>query len=52
MSPTLIGTIDPVILVFTFGLYASGLVIYFISSIYHRKTGIPLELSFKEIPPE
>ncbi|MGQ9459830.1 MAG: APC family permease [Candidatus Bathyarchaeaceae archaeon] len=52
MSPALIGTIDPIILAFTFGLYALGLVIYFISSIYHRKTGIPLELSFKEIPPE
>lgn len=52
MSPALIGTIDPIILAFTFGLYALGLVIYFISSIYHKKTGIPLELSFKEIPPE
>jgi len=52
MSPALVGTIDPVILAFTFGLYALGLVIYFISSIYHKKTGIPLELSFKEIPPE
>lgn len=52
MSPALIGTIDPTILAFTFGLYALGLVIYFISSIYHKKTGIPLELSFKEIPPE
>ncbi|MGQ9642033.1 MAG: APC family permease [Candidatus Bathycorpusculaceae bacterium] len=52
MSPALIGTIDPTILTFTFGLYALGLVIYLISSIYHKKTGIPLELSFKEIPPE
>lgn len=52
MSPALIGTIDPAILVFTFGLYALGLVIYFISSVYHKRTGIPLELSFKEIPPE
>jgi amino acid transporter len=52
MSPAMIGTIDPSILSFTFGLFILGLVIYFVSSLYHRRVGIPLELSFKEIPPE
>ncbi len=52
MSPAMVGTIDPSILTFSFGLYVLGVVIYFISSIYHRTAGIPLELSFKEIPPE
>ncbi|MFH7835801.1 MAG: hypothetical protein QXL51_04315, partial [Candidatus Aenigmatarchaeota archaeon] len=52
LSPAMIGTIDPSVLTFTIGLFFVGLILYFISSIYHRKTGIPLELSFKEIPPE
>jgi len=51
MSPAMIGKIDPAILAFTFGLFGLGLLIYFISWLYHRKVGIPLELSFKEIPP-
>lgn len=52
MSPAMIGPLDPSILAFTIGLYVIGLVIYAISSLYHRKVGIPLELSFKEVPPE
>ena len=52
MSPALVGAIDPIILVFTFGLFILALVIYGISSLYHRRVGIPLELTFKEIPPE
>jgi hypothetical protein len=52
MQPAMIGAIDPSVLTFSFGLFVTGLVIYAISSIYHRKVGIPLELSFKEVPPE
>jgi hypothetical protein len=28
-----------------------GAILYYVSSLYHRK-GIPLELSFKQLPPE
>ena len=52
MQPAMIGAINPSILTFSVGLFVLGLVIYFISSLYHRKIGIPLELSFKEVPPE
>lgn len=52
ISPAFVGEIDPSILTFTIGLFLIGIIIYFISSVYHRKTGIPLELSFKELPPE
>ncbi|MBE0512521.1 APC family permease [Candidatus Bathyarchaeota archaeon] len=52
MLPAMVGTIDPSILVFTFGVFAVGAVIYYISAIYHKKIGIPLDLTFKEIPPE
>jgi len=52
ISPTFVGELDPSIMMFTIGLFIIGIIIYFISSLYHRKTGIPLELSFKELPPE
>jgi amino acid transporter len=52
ISPAFVGELNPAIVVFTIGLFLIGLAIYFISSLYHRKTGIPLELSFKELPPE
>jgi amino acid transporter len=52
ISPAFVGDLDPSILTFTIGLFLVGIIIYFISSAYHRRVGIPLELSFKEIPPE
>lgn len=52
ISPAFVGELDPTIMAFTIGLFLLGIVIYFISSLYHRKVGIPLELSFKELPPE
>ena len=52
ISPSFVGTLDPSIMAFTIGLFIIGLVIYAVSSIYHRRVGIPLELSFKELPPE
>jgi amino acid transporter len=52
ISPAFVGELNPSILAFTIGLFLIGITIYFISSAYHRKTGLPLELSFKELPPE
>jgi amino acid transporter len=52
ISPAFVGELNPSILAFTIGLFLIGITVYFISSIYHRKTGLPLELSFKELPPE
>ena len=52
ISPAFVGTLDPSIMAFTIGLFLIGVVIYAVSSLYHRRVGIPLELSFKEIPPE
>jgi len=52
ISPAFVGELNPSIMAFTIGLFIIGLAIYFISSLYHRRTGIPLELTFKELPPE
>jgi len=52
ISPAFVGTLNPSIVAFTLGLFIIGIVIYAISSMYHRSKGIPLELSFKELPPE
>ena len=51
VSPAMVGTIDPSTMEFTIGLFILGIIIYYVSSLYHRK-GIPLELSFKQLPPE
>lgn len=52
ISPAFVGELNPAIVGFTLGLFVVGIVIYFVSSLWHKKAGIPLELSFKEIPPE
>jgi amino acid transporter len=52
ISPTFVGTLNSGVIAFTLGLFVIGIVIYAISSAYHRSKGIPLELSFKELPPE
>lgn len=51
ISPTMVGALDPKVLLFTFGIFAAGLVIYLVSDLYHRNR-IPLALSFRELPPE
>jgi len=51
ISPAMVGTISPTTMEFTIGLFILGIVLYYISSLYHRR-GIPLELSFKQLPPE
>lgn len=51
LSPAMVGTISPTTMEFTIGLFILGIVLYYISALYHRR-GIPLELSFKQLPPE
>jgi amino acid transporter len=51
VSPAMVGTINPSTMEFTIGLFILGIILYYVSSLYHRK-GIPLELSFKQLPPE
>ncbi len=50
-TPAVVGEIVPEYIAFLIGIYVIALVIYFASSLYHKKKGIPLELVFKEIPP-
>ncbi|MHA1581347.1 MAG: APC family permease [Candidatus Baldrarchaeia archaeon] len=50
--PVISGPVDPIAIAFSFGVFGVGLVVYFVSSWYHKAKGIPLELSFKELPPE
>lgn len=52
ISPAFVGALNSSVVAFTLGLFAIGIVIYVISSAYRRSKGLPLELSFKEIPPE
>jgi amino acid transporter len=52
ISPAFVGALNEGVIAFTLGLFVIGIVIYVISSTYHRSKGIPLELSFKELPPE
>lgn len=52
MGPAFIGELDWGTFGFTIGLFVVGFILYWISSAYHRVKGIPLELTFKEIPPE
>jgi hypothetical protein len=51
LTPTFGGVMDPMNLFYNMLVFPIGLVIYLIASLYRRKTGLPLELSFKELPP-
>jgi amino acid transporter len=50
--PAYAGTINPTYVAFTFSVYIVGFVIYAIASVYRKRTGLPLEMSFSEVPPE
>ena len=52
LGPSFVGQLDWTVFGFTILLFVAGLIIYAISSAYHKSKGIPLELTFKEIPPE
>jgi amino acid transporter len=51
ISPAMVGILNPSVMEFTIGLFILGVILYYVSALYHRK-GIPLELSFKQLPPE
>lgn len=51
LSPAFVGTLNPAYLAVILGTYVAALLIYGLSTIYHRKR-IPIQLTFKEIPPE
>jgi len=50
--PSYAGTLNPMFVAFTFGVFVVGAIIYIIASVYRRKTGLPLEMTFTEVPPE
>jgi amino acid transporter len=52
VAPAYMGTFQPGYLVFTIAIFIAGGIIYGIASLYRRRSGLPLELTFKEIPPE
>jgi amino acid transporter len=52
IAPAYVGTANPAYVGFVFLLFAIGAAIYVASWIYHRRKGIPLELIFKQLPPE
>ncbi len=51
LTPTLGGVMDPNALFLNMLVYPVALIIFAIAYVYRKKTGIPLEYSFKEVPP-
>jgi len=52
VAPAYMGTFQPGYLGFSIGLMIIGAIIYAIAWAYRKRTGLPLELTFREIPPE
>jgi amino acid transporter len=49
--PTFGGIMNPISLVYNLSVYPIAIIIYLIAHWYRKKKGLPLEYSFKEIPP-
>jgi amino acid transporter len=52
VAPAYMGTFNPGYLGFSISLMIIGAIIYCIAWVYRKRTGLPLELTFREIPPE
>ncbi|HUK27520.1 MAG TPA: APC family permease [Candidatus Acidoferrales bacterium] len=52
LTPAIAGTINPSYAMLTVSVFIIGLVVYGISAIYRSRSGLPLSLSFREVPPE
>ena len=52
VAPAYMGTFNPGYLEFSIMLMIIGAIIYGIAWAYRKQTGLPLELTFREIPPE
>jgi len=52
LTPTFAGTVALESYVMIFAIAIGAIVIYGLSYAYHKSKGIPLDLTFKEIPPE
>jgi amino acid transporter len=52
VAPAYMGTFNPGYLGFSITLMIIGAIIYAIAWAYRKRTGLPLELTFREIPPE
>ena len=50
--PAIAGSINPGYVALTFSIYIVGVIIYGFASAYRRRSGLPLEMTFGEVPPE
>ncbi len=50
--PAFSGPVGPLATGFVVGIYAAGLIIYYIARAYRRRAGIDLDLLHKEVQPE
>jgi amino acid transporter len=51
-QPAISGALNPGYVVLTFAVFILGLVIYGIAAAYRSRSGIPLAMTFREVPPE
>jgi len=52
LAPSFVGTVPVESYVMILAIALAAIIIYSISYVYHKSKGVPLGLTFKEIPPE
>ncbi|MGD0202305.1 MAG: amino acid permease [Candidatus Bathyarchaeia archaeon] len=52
LTPSFVGTVPVESYVMIVAIAVAAILIYSISYVYHKSKGVPLDLTFKEIPPE